>query len=298
MLTVRQLLVVSGQNSGDTLNTNALRAEFPVRPLSLRSVITAYEKQRLVVFVSLISTRVLLLPHIRTMDDLLEAAKGVNGQIDGSEVLALSSRLHEQGLSLRLLDKGLRRAAIIGTVPALVNVPTIPINNGNLLHVLDVSGGVAQVAGGVGIAGGTLIAIGLATGPIGWITVAGVLVSGAAAGTLIGNGIFDIWQGDPKPVPRSDSNDNNSTPNDLGSDGPGDETIEIPNAVALGSPPDDLNVDEVLQQLGDFTVDFSVDMVLSDLPVGFDTSTGAGLPGIPSGDGEGGGDGGDLNPFG
>jgi hypothetical protein len=297
MLTVRQLLVVSGQN-GAALNTNALLAEFPARPLSLKSVITAYEKQRLIVFVSLISTRVLLLPHLRTMDDLLEAAKGVNGQVDSSEVLALSSRLHEQGLSLRLLDKGLRRAAIIGTVPALVNVPTIPINDGNLLHVLDVSSGVTQVGGGLGIIGGTLLAIGLATGPIGWVAVTGAVVAGAGGGFLIGTGIFEIWQGDPKPVPRSDSNDNNSTPNDLGSDGSGGETIEIPNAVAFGSPPDDLNVDGVLQQLGDFAVDFSVDMVLSDLPVGFDAGTGAGLPGIPDGNGGDDGDGGGLNPFG
>lgn len=279
------------------LDSSVGERQSPARPLSLRSVIAAYEKQRFVVFVTLVSTRVLRLPNIRTMDDLLNAANGIDGKIDGHEVLALSSWLRQQGLSLRLLDKDLRRAAIIGTVPSLVNVPTLPINSGNLLHVLDVSSGVAQVAGGAGIVGGTLIAIGLATGPIGWIALAGVVVAGAAAGTFIGSGIFDIQQGDPKPTPRSDSNDSNSTPNDLGPDGPAGETIELPNAVALGSPPDGLNTDGVLQELGDFAVDFSVDMALSDLPVGFDAGTGAGLPGIGGGYSGDGGDGG-FNPFG
>jgi hypothetical protein len=89
MLTVRQLLVVSGQNSGETLNTNALRTEFPARPLSLKSVITAYEKQRYVVFVSLISTKILLRsPNIRSMAELLEASKRTDGQMLGSEVRA------------------------------------------------------------------------------------------------------------------------------------------------------------------------------------------------------------------
>ena len=45
MLTVRQLLVASGQNSGD-LHTNALPRQFVGRSLSLKNAIAAYEKQR------------------------------------------------------------------------------------------------------------------------------------------------------------------------------------------------------------------------------------------------------------
>lgn len=59
MLTIRQLLVVSGQNPSGTLNTHALLAEFLPAPLSLKSIIAAFEKQRIKMVVSLFSTKIL-----------------------------------------------------------------------------------------------------------------------------------------------------------------------------------------------------------------------------------------------
>ena len=100
---------------------------------------------------------------------------------------------------------------------------------------------------------------------------------------------------DNRSEPRSDSTESAPTPNDLGEPG---EPIEIPNAVAVDIPPDDFNIDGVLQELGDFAIDFSVDMVLSDLPMGFDTSTGTGVPGVRVPGEEDNGDGGGSNPFG
>ena len=127
LLTARQALIVSRQNAADSLHTNALLAEFPGRPLSLRSVIRAYESQRILVFVTLISTKVFLSPNITSVGQLIQASHGADGQMIGQEVLAPSSKLREQCLSLRVLDKDLRRAAIVGTSISLVTAPTTAV---------------------------------------------------------------------------------------------------------------------------------------------------------------------------
>jgi hypothetical protein len=298
MLTTRQALVVSGQN-GDTLHLNALLTEFPARPLSLKSVITAYEKQRLVVFVSLVSTKVFRSPGVLSMDEVIQASIGAQGQMDGREVLALSSKLREQGLSLRVLDRDLRKAAIIGTAPSLVNAPTTVVNDGNLLKIQDRFAG-AEAAGGIAAGvGGVIIAIAFIPEPFSpvLLIIGGVLLGGGA-GFGIGAGVMDILHDTPPP-PKSNSPETSTTPNDAGPDGPDGQTIELPNAVAVGSPPDGFSTDGVLQQLGDIAIDFSVDFVLSDLPVGFDPVNGDGLPGYgDGGDGGGAGDDGDIIPVG
>jgi hypothetical protein len=292
MLTIGQLLVIAGPNPGQELSTNVLRSKFPARPLSLKSVIAGYEKQRLVLFVGLVSIKIFRSQNIQSMADLARASQSVDGKPDASQVLALSSTLRKQGLSLRLLDKDLQRAAIIGLAPALVNAPATAINEGNLLHVRDKFSGAEAIGGAVIGVGAVLIGAALAvTAPV-WVLPVGAGLLGFGAGVTITSGILDILH-DSTPAPRSDSLDSTPTPNDLGTDGPSNETIEIPNAVAVGSPPEGFNTDSVLQQLSDFSVDFSVDLVLSDLPVGFDPVTGAGLPGFPGGDGGDPGDPGD-----
>jgi hypothetical protein len=297
MLTIRQLLIVSGQNPGGTLNTNALLAELRPRPLSLKSVISAFEEQRFVIFVSLVSAKILGSHSLLSMDDFAQAAISAEGQMNSHEVLALSSNLREKGLSLRLLDKNLRRAAIVGLASSLVNAPTIPLNNANLLKIQDKFSGGEAIGGAIAAGGAIVVGIGLtATAPV-WVLPVGLVIATFGLTFTITTGVMDILH-DSQPPPRSNSDEINSTPNDLGPDGMDGETIEIPNAVAIGSPPDDLNIDSVLQDLGDFSVDFTVDLVLSDLPVGFDTNTGGGLPGIPvENENDDGGDGG-IFPFG
>jgi hypothetical protein len=302
MLTIRQLLILSGQSGGDTLNTNALLAPLRPRPLSLKSVISAFEKQRVLLFVSLVSPRLLQSRRFASISDLLEASKGSEGQINASEILALSTKLREHGLSLRVLDKELRRAAIIGTVPSLFTVLTVPLSDSNLPQIFDVlepGPGAFVAVGAVEVAGSVLAILFLPELSIGILLVA---VTWAALGSIaMGIGLADLLgpsKDAPKPAPQADSTDTNTTPNDIGSDDPAGEPIEIPNAVAFGSPPDDFNLDGVLQDLGDFSVDFTVDMVLSDLPVGFDANTGGGLPGIPGENGGDDGGGGGFNPFG
>jgi hypothetical protein len=297
MLTLRQLLIVSGQNSGEILDTAKLRAQYPARPLSLTSLARGVEKQRIIVFVTLVSTRVFRTHNIESMADLATAGRTVDALISASEVMALSEMFRQQGISLRLVSRDRQSFALVGLVPSLVNAPTTLVDQGNLLHVRDKFSGGEAVGGIAAGVGGVLIGIALATSAPVWVLPVGAALLGFGAGFGITAGIMDILH-DSAPAPRSDSQDDSATPNDLGPDGPG-ETIEVPNAVAIGSPPEGLDTPGVLDELGDFAIDFSVDMVLSDLPVGFDPGSGAGFPGGPlGGEGNGEGEGGGFNPLG
>jgi len=264
--------------------------------LSLKSIIAAYEKQRLVVFVTLISTRLMGSVHAHSVPELLQALQDSDGQPDRSEVQALAATLQEHGLLLRLVDKNLRRAAIIGTPPALASVPSVVIDGQNLTHIKDWFSGAAATASGVALGAGFIVTIALA-GPTTLaaaptvLLLGGSFALGAAAGALVGLGINEMLYSDPPP-PRSNSPQSDSTPNEVGPNGEGGGTIEIPNSVAIGSPPDGLDTGDLLQELGDFSLDF----VLADIPVGWDEDAGQAFPGL--GGGVDGGDGGDFDPFG
>jgi len=286
MLTVRQLLLVS-EPQGEELHVASLLAQYRARPLSVKSAAAAYERQRFVVFVSLVSARVLTLPAVHSMDDLTRAAQGPDGQMSGPEILALSSALRDQGLSLRLLDPDRRRAVIIGNAPSLVNAPATEVNNTNLLKVQDKYAAV-EAGGGV-VAGFGLFLMGAGA------PVAGAAVFGFGAGLVFGAALMDYLH-DTSPAHKSDSQETTPVLDDLGPDGPADQTLDVPNAVAIGDAPGGFNVEGVLTQIGDFAIDFAVDMVISDLPVGIDPVSGDFVPG---GEGDvGGGEDGGLLPVG
>jgi hypothetical protein len=296
MLTLRQLLVASG-NGSDALHASTLLAQFSPRPLSVRSVITAIEKQRIVLIVELISTKVLALPDVKTVPDVLRVGATPAGRPSAEEFLAFSRELREYNLSLRLLTKDLRYAAIVGEVPELVNAPAGVVNDGNFITVKDKYSGASSIGGGIATFGAGMFAIGTLPTPASpALLIIGSAAFGLGAGIMIGAGVLDMMQGTPPP-PKAHSPQSSSTPNEAGPDGPDGldtpqgDNLEVPNAVALGTPPDGLETDGMLQQLGDFAVDFTVDMALSDLPIGFDPANGHGLPGFPDlgGDQEGSG---------
>jgi hypothetical protein len=101
---------------------------------------------------------------------------------------------------------------------------------------------------------------------------------------------------DTGPAHKSDSQETTPVLDDLGPNGPPDQTLDVPNAVAIGDAPSGFNVEGVLTQIGDFAIDFAVDMAISDLPVGIDPVTGDFLAGGEGG--EGGEGGGGLPPVG
>lgn len=296
MLTLRQTLIVSGPGTGGALTTSFLRAQHLVRPLSLASVARGLEQQRLVVFVTLASTRIFSRRTITSMAELDQAARTVDALLRPAEIEDLAEMFKQRDISLRLVDHAQQLFALLALVPSLVNAPATVVDPGNLIHIRDKFSGGEAVGGIAAGAGGVLIGVALAvTAPV-WVLPVGAALFGFGVGFGITAGIMDIVH-DSTPPPRSDSQDHSSTPNDLGPDGvPTDESIETPNAVAIGVPPADLDVSSLVNDLGDLSIDFSIDMVLSDLPTGFDSTTGgiSGGVGLP---GEGGDDSG-LNPYG
>lgn len=292
MLTLRQLLIVSGPAAGGALTTDILRARHPVRPLSVASVAHGVEQQRLALFVTLASTRIFTRHPIASMDELAQAARTVDGIVQPAEILALSAAFKQQGISLRLINHLTQTFVLVALVPSLVDAPVTVVNSGNLIQIRDKFSGAEAVGGITAGVGGLIIGIAVTVSAPVWVLPVGAFLLGFGVGVGITAGIMDIAH-DSTPPPRSDSQQNIITPNDLGPDGPPGESIEVPNAVVIGTP-NGVNVDGILRELGDFSVDFSVDMILADLPTGFDPIT----DGIPSGGVPGDGGDGGLTPIG
>src|SRR4051794_1246802 len=114
MLTLKQLFAASGLDSGAALVRN-----FNLQPLSIASVVGAFEQQRQAYFVRLISPRLLQSDQVRFFGDLYRLSAGPLGQVSQEEVTALASYLEERGVYLRYVSKDLRRAVIFGDVPSL-----------------------------------------------------------------------------------------------------------------------------------------------------------------------------------
>jgi predicted phage tail protein len=287
MLTVKQLLVASGQSSREVMHVNGLRQQIagPRGPFSLAKVIAAYANQRRVYFVSMTSANILLSDDVQTFNDLVSLSPDFHGELTKSEVETFAANLENFGVLLRFVDKNLRQAAIIGTVASINSVPTVTVDAQNFITVKDWFAGASKVGTGLGAVGTVLITIALApTLAAGGeaILVVGAVGVAIGAGIVVGAGIAEMLQDDP-PTPQKPSSDNTS--NDVDSpDGPlvpGDQdTIEIPNAVAVGDPPNGVQVDDLLTDVGDF----ALDLALANIPIGWDPDAGVGLPGLGSGD--------------
>ena len=139
---------------------------------------------------------------------------------------------------------------------------------------MEAIGGTVLAVGAVGVG----IAVGVATAPA-WVLIGSAALVGFGAGFTITSGIMDILD-DPERTPRSESPDSTLTPIPFGPDEPLG-LGEIPNAVSIGSPPEDVNTDGALKELGDPSVPFSVDMGISELPFGFTPGPGCFIAGTP-----------------
>ena len=156
MLTVGELFMLSGQDSGADLVQY-----LQVKPLSIASAIRAYEKQRRIYFVTLISPQVLMSGEVKTVDDISSVGAGPLGQMTQTEVQALASALEENGVYLRYVDKNLRTATMIGTVANLEAIAAVPLTNATLLPVLDEISAGYHEGETIMIVGGATIAVGI-----------------------------------------------------------------------------------------------------------------------------------------
>jgi hypothetical protein len=275
------------------MHVNTLRQQFTGSgsPYSLARLIAAYEKQRRVYFVSLISPRILLSDDVQTFEDLVRLSPDFHGQMTRSEVLALTALLQSHGVALRFVDKHFRHAALAGSVPSLVSVPTTIVNGQNFITIKDKYSGAEATGGSVATSGTVIIGVALNVPPPNmWLVLVATLgVVTFPALLVLGAGVLDIMHDSPpapvKASPTSSASEVDS-PENTGPDGGDQDTIEIPNAVAIGDAPNGLDVDGLVADLGDLAVDF----VLSDLPIGWDPDAGVGLPGLGAGDLGGSGD--------
>lgn len=173
-------------------------------------------------------------------------------------------------------------------MPSLLDVPAAPVNDGNFIAIRDASAGATKAATGLAAGGTVIIAIAVAPAAADQtLLFVGAAVVALGAGFAFGWGLAEIF-GDntpPAPPPKQPSSENTDVPNDTGDGDTGD--IEVPSAVAVGSPDNGIDLNGLLGQLATS----SLDDLLNNLPVGWDSDAGVALPGIGAGDlgGDGGG---------
>ena len=228
----------------------------------------------------------------------MRLAPDYHGQVDQSEVIALSTLLESHGVLLRAVDKHFRQAAIVGTVASLVSVPGTIVNGQDFITVKDKYAGAEAIGGAVAGGGALIVAIPgvVAVSPEAAVALfmIGSVIAAAGIGWTIGVGVMDILQNSPPP-PSTPSPDKTKSEVDSPDVPEGDDpnTIEIPNAVAIGDPPNGFDVDSVVTEVGNL----AVDLIMADLPIGWDPDAGSRLPELGDGDlgGEGGGGGGGIS---
>lgn len=293
MLTVGGVFKASQLGSGAALVQN-----FGVQPLSLASVIKSFEQQRQAYFVKLISPNVLLSKDVNSLADVRRVADSPLGQLTKAEVAAFSTYLEGFGLFMRYVSKDLRRAVIFGDVPSLVSVPAAVVNDGNFITTKDASAGATKVGTGL-VSFGTVLITLIVAGPAAAaagseaLLIGGAVVVTTGAGFLIGYGLAELLNDTPAPPPpKKPSSDNTDFPNQVDGEDFGD--VDVPDAVAFGSPDNGIDVDQMVGQLGDG----ALEEIVSNIPIGWDSDSGAAMPGIGDFGSDGGsgdsGDGGGL----
>src|SRR5689334_6297183 len=121
MLTMRQLLIAADNTFSSPLSARHLLTNSKGQPLSIRRWISAYEIQRRMYFIRLMSPDVLFSSNVNTFDELMlrltgELGPPTLGQPTPESIKALAEYLRKQGILLRFVEKDFQRAAVIGTV--------------------------------------------------------------------------------------------------------------------------------------------------------------------------------------
>jgi hypothetical protein len=237
-------------------------------------------KQRRIIYLALVSPKVFDSDQVHSFEDLIHLQNDLSVRMARSEIDAFKDHLESHGLFLRLVDKSFSSCAIVGSTLAMSAVQVVPLDAQSFLTIKDAVSGAKDIAAGI-IAVGAIVATAAAAGPpvagvlgitaanAGLVFEVGVALTALGAGILIGVGLGEI------PVPAN-------APIQQAPLGPHDggtseaDSVDIPDAIAIGDPPNGFDADAALTDLGNL----ALDLTLVQIPVGWDSDAGVALPGI------------------
>jgi hypothetical protein len=259
MLTVGQTIAIATNNYVRPLHGRDLQQQLHAKGLSFRSVIPALEKQQRGYFVWLRS--ISILQKANDYADLLSRLHSGEGQLSGSQISAFAAALQPKGVALKLVTPD-RRALVIGSVDALVTLPTIEVGPSN---VEDLRTGLKDIAqGGMGLAGIALAVVALGaslpiTGPVAIVVGSAGFIGALSSEFYIGMGIMECaenpgrGEGRVTVTPLDDSGVSDSGVSDSGASDSGapDSTVSsgVPPSAIVGDPPPGIDINMCLEAL-------------------------------------------------
>jgi hypothetical protein len=267
MLATKEALRIASRQAEPPWKLKDLMTSFGLRRLSLRSLVTGVQDQRVAYWVNLVDD----LPNQAQLTDVNSFVEQVaNAPSPQRKTLVkLSTALAGIGGSLVLSKTSWKTVGIAGTYGSLTPIKTVVLDD---VVVMDVARGAALVAGGE-----FLIVAGTATfNPVlilgGEVLVGGGLMAiGVGAWVTIGEIVDKLEQPD-RPKPTSQEGDS-----------PSDDVLDFPPD-NVGTPPDDLA--EAVAS-GDWSDTGPIQQFIID-----GANNVPGEPPVSPGEGDGGGEGG------
>jgi hypothetical protein len=272
VLTAREVLALSPPGGVEYRSLGALRDAFHVRTVSLRTISRALGNQRVAVAVEVRNATVLKARSIQTAAQLQALWNDPSALMSSTDFATLYKNLKASGVFLKV-NADQKSAVLIGTAASLASLMVVPLTDGSL-HVLD------NITTGLAEAGGTLMGLGgvfmaAAVFPpepaSPGLAVVGAALIGAGAGLTADAAIWDLFFGGetspPKPTSSNDSSDDTQ---------PDGESISVPDGAVWG------DVDGDATKLADGIVSFD----LAGTPDDFSAGQGLSIPGLgDAGDG-------------
>ena len=274
MLTARDVLVLAPPGGAGYQSLGALRGAFNIRTVSLRSISEALGKQRVALAVQIRSATVLKNRSIQTLAQLQALWNDSSAMMSSDEFATLYKNLKSAGIYLKVnADK--KSGILIGSATSLAAIHIVPLTDGSLQILDNVTSGLSNLGNSAVAVGGVLVALGAIPEPGSpGLVLAGAGIASFGAGILFTVGLVQLINGDDQPSTPKPTSSNDST-DDSQPDG---EDISVPDGTVWG------DVDGDVTKLADGIVSFDLTGTPDDFGAGQDLS----IPGL--GDG-GGGDG-------
>ncbi len=281
MLTARDVLVLAPPGGAGYQSLGALRDAFHIRTVSLRSISGALGNQRVAFAVQIRSAAVFQGRSIQTLAQLQALWNDSSAMMSSDEFASLYKTLKSAGIYLKV-NADQKSGILIGSSASLAALQIVPVTDGSL-HVLDnISTGLAEGGGSLATLGAGLMAAGALPEPASpALLITGAALVGAGAGLIMDAAVIDFFFGGDSGAVSKPTSSNDST-NDSQPDG---EDISVPDGTVWG------DVDGDATKLADAIV--SLD--LTGTPDDFSAGQGLSIPGLSDGGSGDSGDEGDVD---